>query len=70
MNINRNQQDEILFHIGIHKTASTSLQQDLFIPYNGFQSFERIKLLHYFVDKFSTELLSSEELDDLQLFIK
>lgn len=70
MNINRDQQDEILFHIGIHKTASTSLQQDLFVPLNGFQSFERIKLLHYFVDKFSTELLSSEELDDLQLFIK
>ena len=70
MNISRNQRDEILFHIGIHKTASSSLQEGLFVPKNGFHSLERNKLLRYFVDKFSTELLSSRELDDLQLFIK
>lgn len=70
MDISSDQQGEILFHLGIHKTASSSLQQDLFVPENGFHRLERMKLLNYFVDKFSTELLSPKELNDLQLFVK
>ena len=69
MNISKDQQDEVLFHLGLHKSGSSSLRQDLFVAENGFNSIERRKLLNYFVDKFSTELLSSRELDDLQSFI-
>lgn len=70
MNIVDDKKDGILFHIGLHKTASSSLQEDFFIPENGFTSLNRNKLLHYFIDKFSTELLSPTELDDLKAFIK
>jgi len=70
MNIVDDKKDEILFHIGLHKTASSSLQKHFFIPENGFTSLNRNKLLHYFIDKFSTELLSPAELGDLKAFVK
>ena len=70
MNIVDDKKDEILFHIGLHKTASSSLQEDFFIPENGFTGLNRNKLLHYFIDKFSTELLSSTEQADLKAFVK
>jgi hypothetical protein len=70
MNIVDGKKDEILFHIGLHKTASSSLQKDFFVPENGFINLNRNKLLHYFIDKFSTELLSPTESNDLKAFVK
>lgn len=59
-----------LFHVGSHKTATSSLQQDFFIPLNGFsQNPGREWILSAFVDKASMQQLSSDEINNIHQFI-
>lgn len=59
----------ILFHVGLHKTGTSSLQQDFFVPRNGFMQHEEGRgfCSPIFINKFSTQQLSAEDrriLDD------
>jgi hypothetical protein len=56
---------DILFHIGLHKTATSLLQRHLFTEENGYRPVPRREILATFVDKFSTEGPSAAELDRL-----
>lgn len=59
----------VLFHIGLHKTATSSLQQDFFVEANCFmQNGGRAWILPAFVDKSSTQVLSDKECRDLRDF--
>lgn len=54
---------KILFHVGLHKCGSTSLQREFFCWKNKFLQYPKGKSnwLPIFVNKFSTELLSNED---------
>ena len=59
----------MLFHIGLHKTATSSLQQDFFVESNGFlQNGGRAWILPTFVDKSATQLLTELEGKELRRF--
>jgi hypothetical protein len=61
----------ILFHLGLHKTASTTLQRELFVPDYGFaQNDGRDWILPAFVDKAATEPLGAAELAKLHRFVE
>lgn len=60
----------VLFHLGLHKTATSSLQEDFFTHENGFlQNGEKSWLLPTFVNKFCSEPTSSEELNEIGRFM-
>lgn len=62
---------KILFHVGLHKTATTSLQKDFFIPKYNFVQHQkgRGSCLPIFVNKFSTELLNSSDKEKVRNFV-
>lgn len=61
----------ILFHIGLHKTASSTLAKQFFIPDHGFSqpAKNREWVLKLFVDKSSTSLLDEAELKEISHFV-
>jgi hypothetical protein len=63
--------NKILFHVGLHKTATSSLQKDFFIPKYNFVQHQkgRGSWLPIFVNKFSTELTDSSEKEKVHNFV-
>ena len=60
----------VLFHIGLHKSASSALQNYFFVPEHGFaQNGGRDWILNTYVNKFSTEGLSQTEKSQLNSFV-
>ncbi|MEO9892504.1 hypothetical protein [Aurantibacter sp.] len=63
--------EKVLFHIGLHKTATSSLQKDFFTVGHGFfQGLKKSKIMEVFVNKSSTELISSKDLECFLEFVK